>query len=126
MNRSSKAAVSTVSGPGSCQGRQSAASVMTSQTPPQQDATALNEAAALFNDEDEEATNLPERIRQMEQAADEARERMEEEVRRVEEEVRKLREEHHRAQEKEQAKQRALEAALAAGGPKKKMKKHLR
>ena len=63
---------------------------MTSQTQPQQDATALNEAAALFNDEDEEATNLPERIRQMEQAADEARERMEEEVRRVEEEVRKL------------------------------------
>jgi hypothetical protein len=41
-------------------------------------------------------------------------------------EVRKLREDHQQEQERKQAKQRALDAALAAGGPRKKMKKHLR
>ena len=41
-------------------------------------------------------------------------------------EVRKLREDHQKEEERKQAKQRALEAALASGGPKKKMKKHLR
>ena len=42
------------------------------------------------------------------------------------EEVRKLREDYNLDLQRKQAKERALEAALAAGGPRKKMKKHLR